>query len=246
MTEKYRPIKQEKASDLIVREIWRLIMEGELKPGDKLPPERELTKKFNVSMVTLREALQTLKAYGHISKKRGAHGGSIVLDVAPTKGINLLVDYVKAKNYSSEDLIEAKKLIEPIIARLAKERLTEKGVEALTALIKEHKKDYERKGTSRRAYDLYAMIGRLTQNPILAVISEFFARLMMDVDFSIGVSDLESTEEEKNYNRAAMDAHQGIENAFTSGDASKAEDAMSRSADVYAEVLRELLTIYNR
>lgn len=245
MTEKYKPIDQKKASDLIVREIWRLIIDGKLKPGDKLPPERELTKKFNVSMVTLREALQTLTVYGHITKKRGAHGGSVILDVAPTKGINLLVDYIKAKNYKPEDLIEAKRLIEPLIGRLAKERLTDKGVEALAALIKEHQKDYESKGTSRRAYDLYALIGSLTKNPILAVISELFARLMMDIDFSIGVSDLESTEEEKDYNRAGLEAHRKIVDAFLSGDASSAEDELRRTADDYEKALGDLLRNYS-
>ena len=58
MLDKYKPIKQKKTSDLIVREIWRLILKGDLKPGDKLPPERELGKRFEVSMVTLREALE--------------------------------------------------------------------------------------------------------------------------------------------------------------------------------------------
>ena len=46
MLNKYKPIKQTKTSDLIVREIWNLILKGDLKPGDKLPPERELGKRL--------------------------------------------------------------------------------------------------------------------------------------------------------------------------------------------------------
>jgi GntR family transcriptional repressor for pyruvate dehydrogenase complex len=58
----YSPIRKAKASDLIVEEIWAAILNGELKPGEKLPPERELVEQFAVSKVTLREALQSLEA----------------------------------------------------------------------------------------------------------------------------------------------------------------------------------------
>src|SRR5690242_7962008 len=77
--ETFRPIKKQKASDLIVEEIWKLILSGKLKPGDRLPPEHTLVERFQVSKVTLREALQTLETYGHITRRRGPGGGSVVL-----------------------------------------------------------------------------------------------------------------------------------------------------------------------
>src|SRR6056297_1288436 len=111
--QKYKPIKVQRASDLVVKEIWKLILGGELKPGDKLPSERELVKKFEVSKVTIREALYKLQTYGHITKKRGQNGGSIVLDIVPEQGINVLLDYLNLKKYTIEQLVESRSAIEP-------------------------------------------------------------------------------------------------------------------------------------
>jgi GntR family transcriptional repressor for pyruvate dehydrogenase complex len=246
MLNKYKPIKQTKTSDLIVREIWSLILNGDLKPGDKLPPERELGKNFKVSMVTLREALQTLEAHGHISKKRGAKGGSIVLDIAPTQGVNLLVDYIKAKHYSIGDLIEAKRLIDPLIGEVAKKRLTAEGKAALKLLIEEHENDYKKRGASRRGWDLYILLGSLTQNPILAIISELLTRIMIDTEFSLGISDLESPKEQDRYNRTALQSHKKVVDAFTSGDVSKVKKDLRRNSQAFASVIKELSELYSK
>ncbi len=63
---KFKPIKQEKISTKIVAQIKSLIKEGDLKPGDALPPERELVKVFNVSRASLREALNSLAGMGFL------------------------------------------------------------------------------------------------------------------------------------------------------------------------------------
>lgn len=237
MPEKFKRIKPKKASDLIIKEIWNLILKGELKPGDKLPPERELGKRFGVSMVTLREALQTLEAYGHISKKRGVNGGSVVLDIAPTKGINLLVEYLNSKKYSVEALIEAKTLIDPIIGEVANKRLNQKGKKALKALIEEHEKDFETRGASKCGWKYYTLIGELSGNPIFAVIAELLTRLLIDLEFSIGISDLESPEEQDEYNRSALESHVKVVEAFTSGNSSEVKTELQRNARCFARVL---------
>ena len=240
MPEKFKRIKPKKVSDLIVKEIWNLILKGELKPGDKLPPERELGKRFGVSMVTLREALQTLEAYGHISKKRGVNGGSKVLDIAPTKGINLIAEYLNSKKYSVEDLIEAKTLIDPIIGEVAHKKLNQKGKKALKALIEEHKKDFETRGASKCGWKFYTLMGELSGNPILTVIAELLTRLLIDLEFSIGISDLESPEAQDDYNRSAFESHKKVVEGFTSGNSSEAKKELQRNARCFARVLREI------
>ena len=63
---KYQPIKQEKVSTKIVQQIKSLIVNGDLKPGDILPPERDLMNSLSVSRPSLREALNSLAAMGFI------------------------------------------------------------------------------------------------------------------------------------------------------------------------------------
>ena len=72
-----------KLSDSIVRQIERLILEGRLKPGDALPPEREFSARLGVSRPSLREALLKMEARGLVQALRG--GGYAISDItAPT------------------------------------------------------------------------------------------------------------------------------------------------------------------
>ena len=71
MDTRYSPIKPRKISDEIVEQIKSLILEGGLKPGESLPPERALAKSLNVSRVSLREALNTLQAMGLLEIQQG-------------------------------------------------------------------------------------------------------------------------------------------------------------------------------
>jgi len=245
MSAKYLPIQKSKTSDLIVHEIWQLILSGELKPGDKLPPERELVGKFQVSKVTLREALRTLEAYGHITRKRGARGGSIVLDIAPTQGLNLLTDYLKAKNYSMEQLIEARLLIEPLLAGLAAARITAKGARQLQCLIKEHKREFETRGTSKYGWKLEPLLAAFSGNAVLAVIAELLMRLELDMEFAIEINDLESTQEQAQYNKESLRSHARIINAVISKNPTKARKAMTEHRQEWAKLILKLYKSYH-
>ena len=72
----YSKIRQPKLSDVIEQQLEYLILEGTLRPGEKLPPERELAKQFDVSRPSLREAIQRLEAKGLLLRRQG--GGTFV------------------------------------------------------------------------------------------------------------------------------------------------------------------------
>jgi len=86
----YETINPPKVSDAIVSQIEQLILEGVLKPGERLPPERELAQQLNVSRPSLREAMTTLKSRGLLQSRRG--GGNYVMDVIAPALTNPLVD----------------------------------------------------------------------------------------------------------------------------------------------------------
>ena len=64
-------IKAAKLSDVILQQLENMILEGSLAPGEKLPPERELAKQFEVSRPSLREAIQKLEAKGLVTRRQG-------------------------------------------------------------------------------------------------------------------------------------------------------------------------------
>ena len=96
---KFKPIKQEKISTKIVEQIKSLINEGDLKPGDALPPERELVKVFNVSRASLREALNSLTGMGWLGALPGINNSQVwVSKVDAQRAHDLIVENEERKS----------------------------------------------------------------------------------------------------------------------------------------------------
>jgi GntR family transcriptional regulator, transcriptional repressor for pyruvate dehydrogenase complex len=231
----FKPVRKHKASDQIVVEIWKMILSGKLKPGDRLPPEHALVDRFQVSKVTLREALQTLETYGHISRKRGSRGGSVVLDIAPTTGIGLLATYLSLSKLTLGELMEARRLVEPPIAEAAARRIDAAGAGRIAGLIAEHERDYAARRGSKRGWEFYILLAELTGNRLLKVVEELLIRLFMDAEFALSIGGLGLTEEEAAYNAAVLEANRKVGEAVASGDGARARAAMAAAIDGFAE-----------
>ena len=118
----YKPIKQEKISTKIVEQIKALIAGGELKPGDALPPERELMALLNVSRPSLREALNTLATMGFIEITQRHR--TIVRSLAAGR-ITEPIDHLLKEDFQTVfELIEVRKAIETWNAHHAAIRAT--------------------------------------------------------------------------------------------------------------------------
>jgi GntR family transcriptional repressor for pyruvate dehydrogenase complex len=119
---KFQPIKQEKISTKIAGQIKTLINNGELKPGDALPPERELVKVFNVSRASLREALNTLAGMGFLEMSHKHR--TIVKSLAAGRMTDPLHHLLKEDIRTVFELIEVRKAVESWSASLAAKRAT--------------------------------------------------------------------------------------------------------------------------
>jgi GntR family transcriptional repressor for pyruvate dehydrogenase complex len=230
-----KQIKLQKASDLIVKEIWKMILAGKLKPGDKLPPEHKLVERFGVSKVTLREALQTLENYGHITRKRGTSGGSIVLDIAPTQGISLIATFMSLTNLPVSKLMEARCLIEPSIARLAAEKIDAAGEAQIRELLARHAADLAEHGGSKCGWEFYILIAEIGGNPVLKVIEELLIRLFMDAEFALSIGDIGMSPEEVAYNAEVLKANTTIAETLFARDPERAERAIDDALRGFAE-----------
>jgi DNA-binding FadR family transcriptional regulator len=90
--------KQNRVFQDVVDQIQDAILQGTLKPGDKLPPERELTEMFGASGGTLREALRILEQKGLITIKAGVAGGAVANALTTdqaSRRLDLLTRYQK-------------------------------------------------------------------------------------------------------------------------------------------------------
>jgi GntR family transcriptional repressor for pyruvate dehydrogenase complex len=139
---KFQPIKQKKISAKIADQIKALINNGDLKPGDALPPERELVKVFNVSRASLREALNTLAGMGFLEMSQKHR--TIVKSLAAGRITDPLHHLLKEDIQTVFELIEVRKAIESWSAYHAARRATaddiaslEKSVESMRIKIEQ-------------------------------------------------------------------------------------------------------------
>ncbi len=109
-----------KTSALVAAELRRRIATGQLRPGDRLPPEDGLMQEFELARTTLREALRVLESEGLITVQRGRNGGPRVTH-PPIEGLaRLLAVHLQLEQATVGDLDRARQLIEPhLVAAMA-------------------------------------------------------------------------------------------------------------------------------
>jgi GntR family transcriptional repressor for pyruvate dehydrogenase complex len=161
----FRPIKHIRVSDEIVNQMKNLISEGRLKPGDQLPPERDLIKEFEVSRPTLREALKSLIAMGFLEVSPAKR--PFVKSMISERMQDPLSLLIKTDTQKIFDLIEVRKAMEAWSAFHAAQRATEEDIERLQFIIKEMKSAFE-KGLSWEKEDanFHLAIAQATHNTI--------------------------------------------------------------------------------
>ena len=117
---------------MIEQQLEFLILEGTLRPGEKLPPERELAKQFDVSRPSLREAIQRLEAKGLLLRRQG--GGTFVQSSLWQSFSDPLVELLSDHPESQYDLLETRHALEGIAAYYAALRSTDEDKERIREL----------------------------------------------------------------------------------------------------------------
>ena len=163
---KITPAVRTSLSDDIVRQITDLISRGALRPGDRLPSERELCKQFGVGRTSLREALRSLIVMGILDVRLGE--GTFVSDsrdkyLEKTLEWGLLLDPKVV-----EDLIETRVMLESQNAFLAAQRATAEDLEKIEQAIRGMEESlHSTKNYLEFDLKFHLAIARATRNKIL-------------------------------------------------------------------------------
>jgi GntR family transcriptional repressor for pyruvate dehydrogenase complex len=118
----FTAIKTKRLYEQIVEQIKQLMTAGELKPGDKLLSERELSDRLQVSRPSVREALRSLEMMGFVEIRRG--GGTFVRDTNADDIIRPLAMFLAVEKTSLLEMFEVRRIFETATARLAAEHAT--------------------------------------------------------------------------------------------------------------------------
>src|ERR671932_2352085 len=123
--------RQGRASEDVAAQILRGFYDEGLKPGEWLGTEAELAERFNVSRVTIRDAVSALAARGLIDVRVGARGGLRIATSDPDRLIDAFSIQLRLMGLTREELFEAMLAVEPVTASLAAQRASDAQLAAL-------------------------------------------------------------------------------------------------------------------
>jgi GntR family transcriptional regulator, transcriptional repressor for pyruvate dehydrogenase complex len=127
--------RQGRASEDVVAQILDAFYTEGLKPGEWLGTEAELAERFNVSRVTVRDAVSALSARGLLDVRVGARGGLRIATSDPDRLVDAFSIQLRLMGLTRDELFEAMLAIEPVTASLAAERASDAQVARLRELV---------------------------------------------------------------------------------------------------------------
>jgi GntR family transcriptional repressor for pyruvate dehydrogenase complex len=224
------PVRTARVYVEVVEQILQLVQEGYLSPGDRLPSERELASRLGVSRSSVREAMTALELLGTIQIKAGA--GIFVGSQANGR----LAEQVAALAKEGPlEILEARLIIEPGVARLAALRRSQTDLQDMRLQISKMASELN---SGRNAWEpdwgFHEAIARAAQNPVLASMSDAMGQRMAHPMWTLMRShNFEFAERAQRY----LEDHRRILLAIEDGDGDAALKAMTRHIST---ILRDL------
>src|SRR5215813_15666083 len=117
-----RPLRSGQATEQVVARVYELIKRDDLKPGDRLPPERELAKDLGISRPSLRSGLSSLISMGVLKSRQGA--GTFIADGPPVLDSEPLRLLAALHGFSFDHMFETRSILEVGATGLAAEHAT--------------------------------------------------------------------------------------------------------------------------
>jgi DNA-binding FadR family transcriptional regulator len=159
----------------LVDQIQNAIIDGRLKPGDKLPPQRTLMEMFQTSRASIREALRVLEQKGLITVKLGVQGGAVVTttNIDPVTEVLTLLMY---QNQVSLDHLEEFRLcVEGDVTALAARTARSEDIARLRRILTRAQGRLQRTRPDNRAFiqvdiELHIALAEITANPVFVAV----------------------------------------------------------------------------
>jgi GntR family transcriptional repressor for pyruvate dehydrogenase complex len=137
----FEAIRRNKVYEEVARRLEQLITER-MKPGDMLPPERELAESFGVSRSSIRDAIRRLELVGMVEPRQGA--GTIVRETSADRLINPLTSVLVQKRKLVVELLDVRKMLEPPLAARAASHASGVDVAEMEDLLRRQEEKLQR------------------------------------------------------------------------------------------------------
>ena len=209
------PVRKVNAVDEVFDQMQSLLIEGIWKPGEKLPSENELSQTFAVSRMTIRQAMQKLKALGLIETRTGS--GSFVREVSPDDCLQDLIPLMFIGDNSQLQVFQFREMIESESVRIATPLVTEENLNELEKICQKMQEDAESGDDGAFSADdfrFHTLLVKFSSNPLIIRAYQILAQVLDE--------SMQSVIKAMKYS-SALDYHSRIINAMRKRDAALAE-----------------------
>ena len=175
--------KTNKVSQNIVDQIRKAIFNGTLKPGDKLPSDKELIDNFGVSKGSVREALRSLEVLGLLEIRKGALGGAFVTEVDTKKAKQGFSNFFVFRDLSLENLFDVRLILEAHIAENAASVITGDDLHRLEQNLQETRDALQNDlplNYREKEIAFHLIIANATRNPLFIFLLDYVETLLLD------------------------------------------------------------------
>ncbi len=203
----------------VVAHVQRLINEGALKPGDKLPSERELAQQFQLGRSSVRDAIRTLEVMGVVRPRQGE--GTVVRDLSTDAVTAPLSSMLLRKRALVKELMEVRLMIEPPLAARAAARASERQIARMEEIVKRQRERVrDAEFTIQEDFDFHFTLWTMAGNSVVLNVLD----ILMDLLAESRTRGLQV----KGRSEKSIEGHRAILSAIRRHDPEAAEVAMRR------------------
>ena len=215
----FKEIQSKKTYKQIIEQISTMIINGDLKSGDKLPGERVLSEKLCTSRASIREAFRTLEIIGVLEVRQG--GGTYVRDFHIAPFLNTIAPLILKNIDIMGDMMDFRIILEGNAVKAAALRDDQKTIDDMARSL-ENMKSENTKVAEQADIDFHMSIFSATGNKVFLLAGECLSYI---VSTSIHTSRTKLSED-KEITERWMNEHQNIYEAVENHDPEKAEDSL--------------------
>jgi GntR family transcriptional regulator, transcriptional repressor for pyruvate dehydrogenase complex len=215
----FEAVPRTKLYQKVVKQVQDIIRDGLLRPGDMLPPERELAEMLHVSRGSLREAILALESMGLVEPRHGE--GTVVRDLSAAPLVNQLSAMLLQKRALVGELLEFRLMIEPTLAARAAANATKDEIANLEEILnrQQAKVDQGELAIDEDSKFHYAIAQAARNSVVLKVLDVFMDYLRDSRELSLQV---------EGRPQRSLNSHRRILNAIARKNPAAAEMAMRK------------------
>ncbi len=223
----FETIRRNKVYEEVAKQIERLIL-NKLRPGDKLPSERELAETLKVSRSSIRDAIRSLELVGLVEPRQGT--GTIVREVTAASIVTPFADALNHRRELVSELLDFRRMLEPPLAARAATHATDEDIVEMEEILN-RQQEKQRRGDAAIAEDteFHYSVAMASENSVVLKVLDILMDLLRETR--------ERSLQVDGRPQKSLAGHRKVLAAIKRRDAEAAKDAMRHHIEDVEEIV---------